>query len=83
MTDERRKLMADALNKSEDILISLCRSSNSKETISDDAIRRSFVVLFRTIRILGTEVINFDDKTREYERRIYDLESELKMLVRG
>lgn len=83
MTDERRKLLTDTMNRSEDILINLCCSSDLGQTISDDVIRSSLTVLFRTIRILGTEVINFDEKTRAYERRISDLESEIKMLIRG
>ena len=83
MTDERRKLLTDAMDKSESTLISLCCSRDLCETISDDRIMSSLIVLLRTIRILSTEVITLDEKIREYERRISDLESELKMLIRG
>ena len=81
MTSEQRKLLTDAMDKSEDILVDLCCNKGvgwGSETYKD-----ALVYLSRQLRILSVETLSLVDKIDGYERRISDLEKEIKMLVRG
>lgn len=80
MTEEQRKLLIDAMDKTEDILVDLCVNKGvgwDSETYKD-----ALVYVCRELKIVSLELLRLTDRDIEYGRRLETLEKTLQIVCR-
>ena len=81
MTKEQRDILVDAMDKQEDMLVDLC--VNKGVGWDDEKYKDALIFLSRECRMLAIEVIRLSEAYDGVVRRIEDLETEMRMAIRG
>lgn len=80
MTEEQRKLLIDAMDKTEDILVDLC--VNKGVGWDSEKYKDALVYVCRELKIVSLELLRLADKDIEYGQRIKELEKKLMIIGR-